>query len=437
MTRFTPWIGFNRFYLKIQGSNPMLKLELANSIVKPVEPIPVVAHLQQSMTRLQGFWARGLRSFSPLILQLKGSLLPTSQAHFFRPTKITLLFTLGFPSIFKGAASFFILFCLSGCSPGFHYLFQATRGQLALTSHARPITEVVKDERVPTRIRKLLKEVEPIKQFGEVHGLKPTLNYTEFVQLDRKAVVWVVSACETLQFRAKEWSFPVVGSFPYLGWFNPQDAKNFSEELKQEGLDVDVRGASAYSTLGWFRDAILSTMIPQGPEALGDLVNVVLHESVHATIHIQNQSYFNESLASFVADRMTHEYLDRAVGPESPEKLSYVALEEKSKKNERKFHEAYQKLDALYRSPKPDEEKRVEKEKLLESLKKEVDYKHSLNNATLIQYKTYHSDPVAFEQLLARKGSDWAQFMDSLRVLKPDSFAKPQEEQFEAVLGSL
>ena len=59
--------------------------------------------------------------------------------------------------------------------------------------------------------------------------------------------------------------------------------------------------ADAYSTLGWFDDPVLSTMISEGDEAVGELVNVILHESVHATLYIDGQTRFNESLAEYSA----------------------------------------------------------------------------------------------------------------------------------------
>ncbi|MBI2712508.1 MAG: aminopeptidase, partial [Bdellovibrio sp.] len=173
----------------------------------------------------------------------------------------------------------------SGCGAHVRYLAQASYGQFVLLNRARPIAEVLQDERTPLRVRNLLKEIDPVKSFGEAQGLRPTHNYTEYVKLDRDAAVWVVSACEKLKFESKEWNFPIAGAFPYLGWFDLQTAQEFAEELRKEGWDVDLRGAQAYSTLGWFRDSVLSTMIPPGEGALSSLVNVVLHESVHATLY--------------------------------------------------------------------------------------------------------------------------------------------------------
>ena len=204
--------------------------------------------------------------------------------------------------------SLVVVASFSGCST-IQYLLQATKGQLELSNRSRPIEDVLKDERVSPRIQNLLKEIPAIKEFGEKYGIRPTHNYEDYVKLDRSSAVWVVSACEKLNFKEKRWSFPVVGGFNYLGWFSKENAVEHGEELKKEGWDVYVRGASAFSTLGWFKDPVLSTMISSGVRAFGDLVNVIIHESIHATVYVSGQSYFNESMASFVADRLTVDYL--------------------------------------------------------------------------------------------------------------------------------
>src|SRR5690606_7987905 len=114
------------------------------------------------------------------------------------------------------------------------------------------------------------------------------------VKLKQDSVVYVVTVSDALRLNPKVFSFPIAGSFTYIGWFSKEDAQDFGRDFERQGYDVDVRGASAYSTLGWFRDPLLSSMIRELP----DLVNIVIHESVHATLYIKDQSYFNESLAS-------------------------------------------------------------------------------------------------------------------------------------------
>ncbi len=332
-----------------------------------------------------------------------------------------------------------VLGSMSGCST-MHFFYQAGLGQLELVNKARPIPEVLKDERVPLRTRKLLGEVTEIKKFGEAHGLKATPNYREYVALDRQAAVWVLSASDALAFKAKEWRFPIVGSFPYLGWFNQTDAINYAKSVKTDGLDVDVRGAGAYSTLGWFRDAVLSTMIPLGDQALGALVNVVLHESVHATLYIKNQSYFNESLANFVANQMTAVYLRERLGAQAPELIAFKKGEAESERRVLKFHETYLKLDALYRTPaaqKSDEQKREEKMQILAAFKTDLGIKREINNATLIQFRTYNVGMKGFEALYSKCAQDWKCFFASLSKLRSEDFGRDQSEDFERLLLGL
>jgi predicted aminopeptidase len=328
------------------------------------------------------------------------------------------------------------MFALSGCST-VRYLFQAGKGQLALFNHARPIQEVIKDGRTPTRIRLLLAEIPSIKAFGEANGLKPTKNYQDYVQLDRSAAVYVVSASEPLKFESKEWGFPIVGKFPYLGFFDLGMAKDYAKELKGEGLDVDLRGARAYSTLGWFRDPILSSMIPPGDEAYGELVNVVLHESTHATVYIAGQAYFNESLASFVADHLTPIYISVHKGPHSPELAAYEKSEHDSQEAEKLLHDAYEELDKLYKSPRPDTEKLAEKKKILQALQTKLGWKRGITNAALIQYKEYNEGTPDFERVYNACGKDWRRFIDTLTQLNENSFSKSQQNDLGAVLGPL
>src|SRR5690606_6355452 len=125
----------------------------------------------------------------------------------------------------------------------------------------------------------------------------------------------------------------------------------------------------------------LSSMISDGDEALGNLVNVVIHESVHATIYLKSQSYFNESVASFVADRMTIDYLKQARGEQSREVQAYLKAEENSRRRSRRFREAYLQLEKVYSdSGLSDTQKLEEKEKILGQLRSELGLNREVNN---------------------------------------------------------
>lgn len=311
------------------------------------------------------------------------------------------------------------LLALSGCTTA-GYLAQAGCGQIDIMLRARDLDDTVADARVPARTRALLSQVKEIKRFGERHSLRPTGSYHRFVQLDRPVVVWVVTASDPLRFHSKTWWFPIVGSVPYLGWFDRDAAHEFATSLREQGLDVDIGGAEAYSTLGWFDDPVLSTMLGDGDEAVGELAEVVLHESVHATLYVGGQTRFNESLAEFASGKLSRVYLDERYGAASPEKASYEEAERRGAERRATMHAAYEALDALYRSDKPAAEKLSEKRRILVRLRREAHYRRPINNATLSAFKNYHSGTHDFDDLLAACGGSWKRFFGALAPLKDD-----------------
>ena len=334
-----------------------------------------------------------------------------------------------------------LLAAMSLLSPGCFsagYLAQAARGELQILYRARPIRQVVTDPAVPERVRLLLSSVPVVKSFGEANGLAPTGNYDRYADLGRPAVVWNVLGCAPLSFDVRHWRFPLVGTVPYLGFFRQEAARRYARELaRAESLDVDVRGASAFSTLGWFRDPVLSTMIPAGDEALGELANVILHESVHATLYVNDQSPFDESLADFVADRLTEVWLRRVLGPEARETRAWLAAVALHRSVVARIHRAYLELDALYRSAATDERKRAEKARLLEALRVDLGWARPLNNASIAGFKTYDTGGPAFERLLSSCGGSWPRFLRALRGLEPSDFGEPQREEFDEVVDRL
>src|SRR5690606_18969091 len=102
------------------------------------------------------------------------------------------------------------------------------------------------------------------------------------------------------------WWFPVVGSVPYIGYFDKADRDAKATELKQQGYDVSVGGAGAFSSLGWFEDPIFSSMLDRGP---ADTAHLFIHELTHRTLWIPGSTEFNENLAEYVSYRLTPQYL--------------------------------------------------------------------------------------------------------------------------------
>ena len=333
------------------------------------------------------------------------------------------------------------MFSLSGCS-SIYYFYQAGEGQLRLLNRARPIEEVIQDPTTDADLVELLKKIPEIKKYGESAGLKATKNYREYVKLEENAVVYVVTVSEPLEFKPTLFSFPIVGSFNYIGWFKKQDAKDFAAKYEQKGLDVDVRGASAYSTLGWFRDPLLSSMIPKengkvSETAYPELVNVFLHESVHATLYINNQSYFNESLAFFLADVLTEQYFRDHGLLESEIWKKYLENKEGYEKLQKRMAQAYQDLKTIYESSTTSEEKTLKKKNYLEVLQKELGFKRPINNATLIQFQTYDPSDHGFSELFKKTHEDVRVFLQVLSKLSEKDFKHPHEEELRGLIEQL
>ncbi|MEZ4271776.1 MAG: aminopeptidase [Myxococcota bacterium] len=309
------------------------------------------------------------------------------------------------------------------------YLSQAVHGQLDLLSRRQPIDKILRNPQTPPKLRDFLQESQFMRTYASEHGLKVTDNYTTYAQLERNAAVWVVTASPPLTLQAKSWHF-VIGGFTYIGWFNQTDANRFAETLRSQGLDVHVRGATAYSTLGWFDDPLLSTMISREPYTYGDLANLIFHESTHATVYIDNQSFFNESLANFVADTLGEIYVRERFGEKSRAARAYQAQLTRSHQHNARMNIAYQALIALYDSAMSDADKLRQKAVIYEKLRVDLGHRARLNNAAMVGFHTYGAGQLDFSRLYEACGKDFRRFFAQLVQVRRKSFDRHQQEKF-------
>ena len=125
-------------------------------------------------------------------------------------------------------------------------------------------------------------------------------SYTTYVELDRPFVVWNVFAAPRYSVDAVPQCFPIAGCVAYRGWFSEAAAKADAARLQAAGNDVWVGGVPAYSTLGWFADPILSSMLRWDDD---ELDSTIFHELAHQLIYVKGDTAFNESFATFVQTR--------------------------------------------------------------------------------------------------------------------------------------
>ena len=184
----------------------------------------------------------------------------------------------------------------SACSP--IYVIKAGLAEAKILRARRPLPEVILDPETDERTRGKLTLVREARTFAvEVLELDVGGSYTTFSQLEKDTLALVLSAAHRDRLASKTWWFPVVGNLPYRGFFDEGDAKDEQLKLEAQGFDTYLRPTGAFSTLGWFDDPLVSSVL-RADEV--DVVETVLHELSHNHLFVKGHVRFNESFANFV-----------------------------------------------------------------------------------------------------------------------------------------
>jgi predicted aminopeptidase len=312
------------------------------------------------------------------------------------------------------------------------YLTQAAHGQLDLLGKARPIDQVVRDPNTSARVAAMLSEIPAIKQYGRSYGLTIGRNYSTYSALGRPAAVWFVGAADPVAFKPLRWCFPIAGCFAGLGWFDEDDGVAHEQELEREGYDAIIRPASAYSTGGWFPDPVLSTMLGGGDDALPGLANVILHESVHATVLVPDEPFFNESFASYVADALTDHWIDVRFGPGSPEDLAWTLGQAIRLPRTARQLDAYEQLKKIYDGSAPRADKLAAKAKIIDELVADLHLRRRPNNASLTETRVYNGGVTSLIDA-HRACGDVRSLVLAGKTLTRDDFAKTLQDDLTPI----
>lgn len=292
------------------------------------------------------------------------------------------------------------------------------KGQFNVLWNARPVEEVLEDPAVPDSLRQKLLLVQEVKEFAvDSLGIKPSGNYNTIFDQQGKDVLWVVTACRPYSLEQKQWTFPVTGQVSYKGYFDYERALREKAELAEEGYDTYLRSVGAWSTLGWFRDPVMSGMLFRGD---GELVNTVIHELTHGTIFVKDSLDFNENLATFIGHHGAVRYMSHYWGPDSERLQEYLSRNEGRQQFSEHMLRGLRQLGKLYESfPErmPAEQKEIAKQALIEKITEKTDtlgipqateYRKFLkriepNNAYFMSYERYRGEQEILEQHLEER----------------------------------
>jgi predicted aminopeptidase len=312
---------------------------------------------------------------------------------------------------------------LTGC-----YLLQAAGGQMAIAAKREPITKVLADASTPEQLRSRLEYVAAARDFASHElGLPDNESYRSYADLGRPYVVWNVFAAPEFSVEPRRWCFPIAGCVVYRGYFSEDAARSYASRLRRQGDDAAVGGVAAYSTLGHFKDPVLSTMLGWSD---AQLAATLFHELAHQVVYVPGDSEFNESFATVVEEAglerwlaQRHQTQDLVTWREQRERQAqFIALLLKTRDH----------LRELYESVLPDDEKRSRKQYEFGELKLEYAqlrqqwngyagydrwFDRTLNNAHLVSAATYYGCVPGLQRVLSEADGDLPRFYDAVKQL--------------------
>jgi len=294
-------------------------------------------------------------------------------------------------------------------------------------SAREPIDELLNSESTDPELRQKLQTLIDARQYAvDKLNLPDNDSYNTYAATGRDYVTWNVVAAEEFSLKAKTWCFPVAGCVNYKGYFAEEDAHAYAKQLLEENLDVNVGGAIAYSTLGWFDDPVLDTML-RGSNTR--FVGTLFHELAHQLLYIKDDSNFNEAFASFVEQEGVRIWLRDRNENERVEQFNQELI--RSADFSELLKKGRSKLAALYQEDVDDGVKRARKKAVIDDMQADYQalkeswggysgydgwFSRDINNARLVSVATYRRLIPAFA----------AMYVDADRSL-PEFYAKAKE----------
>jgi predicted aminopeptidase len=298
------------------------------------------------------------------------------------------------------------------------YVARATWEEMRILHGRRPIPEVVADSVVTPLTRGKLELVLAARTFADEElGLEAGESFTTFSQLERDTLVLVLNGARRDRLERVTWWFPIVGTVPYKGFFDFDEARAEADRMADDGYDPYLRPASAFSTLGFFNDPLLSSTLRQDSI---DLAGTVIHELTHNTFYAPGSAVFNESFANFAGSQGAIRFF--AARGDSVAVRSAAARWEDDKVLSRYYGMLYRALDSAFAAYPDDSLARLTARDsiyarghrvLLDSIAPTLRTvprfaleRMRLNNASLLARLVYSTDLELFDLVLERESGD-------------------------------
>ncbi len=316
---------------------------------------------------------------------------------------------------------------LFGCVWYFEFILYGigqARGQLNIVWNTQSYEEFLEKgeyaDSTKQKFKQKLALIRKIKNFAVKElGILGTSNYERVYDQKNKAILWAVTACEPFELKPKEWDYAFLGKMPYKGFFDSTRAYSLKQTLDNQGYDVGVYAPSAWSTLGWLSDPILSNMLYWNEGALASLI---IHEMTHGTVWVYGGVEYNENLADFIGERGAKLFLIHEYGKDSKQYKRFLRELADEEKGFQYILRSTQRLDSLYQTFTPALPTSTKKEKkhalitqivqgfgdlgLLNSKRLKKWLKKLPNNSFFMNYKRYRGKQDFFEKECREKYQD-------------------------------
>jgi predicted aminopeptidase len=295
------------------------------------------------------------------------------------------------------------------------YFADLASGQLELVNRQRPLTFAIAEERDPAH-QQLLAMVPDLRSYANnVMQMRIGRNYSSYYTTEEEGIVFVLVASSKIKLDPYTFWFPIVGEVAYRSFFDEAAARSAERELAHEGYDTWLGRATAYSTLGFFRDPITTVMMRKGTAAF---VEVLLHEMAHGRLYVRGQTDWNEQLASFVGRRGAEHYLRSRYGRDRVRMAELERHLARHARLEAATSASVAELEALYARALPRAVVLRERERVFAALSRELallapeaePWELTVNNARLLQYRRYAAGNDVLERLWTQARGSWGRF---------------------------